>query len=1247
MKNTKNMKINAVVLAFILLGTMLFVPTSAIRIEKQSNQINYQFSTAEVVYDPENYPGFQPDRNYVFHDPNPAKLTSENNYDMGTKRDAGDTMRRSTDIYPGEPIDDTTGRGNTAEFSSTGDDDWYRFAACVGQQIQISLAAGGNADLILYNIDEAEIAASRGGSGAESLSYIADYSGSFYIHVEPVEITSGAVYTLNVNLATQNDAGTGSDAGDTISQATPITQGEYFGYLDMNDEHDCYAFNANAGDGLHFLLEVKNYAILSDCDITLYNPSGEIAYAEKYYYDDELYYTADASGTWVVKIDLFPGFEFVPYEEEFWNYYSYGSGPYKLTFSIESEIPENPGPIPQPQITPIAKSYIINNDPTSTKDEYGYIAAIPASNYLDGGERFVAPIFYQGDDTPTSWFGNDDGLKGTVDTTTQYLIDDWNVYLESHGKTATEYQVPADPITAAAEIATTNWDSSNLAVIAVDGSSIEDEVETVVQTTTTLRRETNTITLNPDEEALYSSLGYIMNIKDKWCAITLDIPTVTKRWGGDGCTLISNLWPNYIGMGSDWWPTSYDGAGNATDLYMPVCSPGLWSTATPLAPDDFDRYIINQLAGHRYTFNVNDDDTAIKVKVETSQESDLLVFLVDPDGNLRAPDIPKWNGPIIEIHEWCGLEQPAENPWREWHPDPHTEFSTEVLHPETGTWTAMVVPRYETGPDYEYTITTDVIHINEKRADAAVSAANAAVIASQEHAPLLYVTEDSVPSATSQALSQLGVNSVIFVERGDIGSAVKGSLPSISTDLTTMQDIIDHIKGYSHSENYITITSIKTGEGYIAPAAMIAAYHCSPLLRIGEAPGNPAGVSDRIETWRLWDGDYYHGSRSTGHLPEHNAALPGQGDWTIQTLIQAAMYVISGGSSGEIPPLGMDAKRYWNEEMYYGVYNWINDYGLDLDGKEAYCVVADREDINLPLHFVLMGNKSYAGHIPGITPAYVSAVVMRNVLYPAVIYANENRDVTTAQMMNFADGGMWSTNDGERTAAYSSRTIKRVFNSHGRTFEGHCLWDAHLKRMNDGASLMYYAGHGTGGSGISAQYYQTEHCNYPEQIWWDAWRGYSGFDTWKTSRFNGMSWYNAEQPSLYDIVHFDHVDRLFENLGSQIALWLSCTTADGYGPMVYLDHGAVCYFGNAGSGLSPQEDLMDNEVFTAAFLYGEPLAYAFSNEVWRHLRDYTTGDPSAMYGPSSLGLTTVQCHYGDPELIGYSPEWTSPTPVDP
>ncbi|MCJ2513974.1 MAG: hypothetical protein LN408_06005, partial [Candidatus Thermoplasmatota archaeon] len=93
--------------------------------------------------------------------------------------------------------------------------------------------------------------------------------------------------------------------------------------------------------------------------------------------------------------------------------------------------------------------------------------------------------------------------------------------------------------------------------------------------------------------------------------------------------------------------------------------------------------------------------------------------------------------------------------------------------------------------------------------------------------------------------------------------------------------------------------------------------------------------------------------------------------------------------------------------------------------------------------------------------------------------------------------------------------------------------------------------------------------------WWDSWAGYSGYDDQrtKTIRDGGNSIYNAEEPSLYDIIHFKWVDQLFDNLHSEIDIWSSCTTAAHFGPIVYLSHGSVIYAGCTGSGYTLVDDL--------------------------------------------------------------------------
>jgi hypothetical protein len=1331
--NSKTSKLGAIVLTVVLFGTAFFVPASSVNVEQ--TKFNYGNTTQPLDYNQEiiDDPGpYELDNSYNV---NPvAPLNRADNDDAGYKRDSGDEQSRSYAIFPNEQEDDYPGRGRTGKLDSYDDEDWYFFCVCVGQQIQITMTppTNYNFDIGLWDVDEVELATStNSGSTMESITHTALYTGRYYLRIHFIDGPDEGQYNFDVDLIGQNDAGTSTDAGDDFAGATIITEGTYDGFLDMDDEEDWYKFTAANGQGIHFTLGVNPESYLSDADLYLYDPSGNEAYRQNYYYDDELLYPADETGEWRIQVKLYPGYTDVP-DPSGWEYWTYGSGPYSLDFTLEDSAPEPPT-VPQPDITPIAQTFIVPNAPGSNEDEYGYLASIPASNYLDGGQRYLSPIVYTGDSTPTEWYG-------TVDSTTNYLLDDWNTYLSGQGKTAVEYYVNSDPVKAAAEIATEAWSSSDLAVVAVDGSGYEDTITQVVSQTTTFNRNKE-VTIIPSSSTDFIDMagipGYVMTLADgKYCAIHIRIE------GDDEEPFLRSLFPHYMTVAADWWPV-HD-PGDESTLYYPITKPGIWVPSIGSTTQNWNM-IVTLLEGDRYKINVDNSDSVISVKLTSDTPSDLIVILVDPKGNVRAPDIPDWNGgPINPIHVWNGIDDtdypPSCEDWADWIVEDHTEFSTEVLHPEVGEWQAIVVPRYNSGADnFKYTINGYVREINQKRADAAISAANAAVIASQENVPLLYVTEDSMPSETQAACDTLGVTNVIFVQKGSIGSSVEGSLPTIDSNLKTMQQIIDFIKDYSHSENYVTVTSLKSGDGYFAPSAMIAALHCSPVLRIAEAKGSagggtpvfigqigdnkycfdseseqfvwsdpegwtpvdpnqnppensvylgssediifcldaedmgmiwtnpqdfenvdvsegslyfslmdnnihcineitgielwsfplnnraegrgPAAQANLIDTWRTWEGDYYHGNRAPGHLPIHDEPVDQIGTWDLLVLLLKKI----GGEDVELPPLGLDRKRYWNERMHDDFRKFIDDFGLDLPGQEVFQFVAPRKDIRLELHASLIGLNSYAGHIPGKTPAYANAVLIRNVMYPAVIFANPNRHVMTTQFMNFPDGGTWRTNDGVNHQVYSSRVIKNAFMSHGRTYDGRILWDSHLERMNEGVAAFYYSGHGTGGSGMSAQWFQTDY------------------------------WYNPEPSNLYDFIHYKWHDQLFDNLMSAAVFYMSCSTGQQFGPMIYLDHGAVMWYGNAGSGLCPQADLLDDWMFEDCMVNGIPMGEAYSKYVWLHHRDFTIGEGNpnfeeSMYGPSSIygsdGITTVPVIYGDPTIIIYSPEWTEPTAID-
>jgi len=1100
MKSNRS-KIGAVVFAVCLLGTAFFVPASSVEVEQE--RFDYDKYEEEWYENQEKLDTLMLDRSYILNPPI-GPINDEDNDDAGYKKDAGDQWLRANAIYPGEIIDNWPGRGNTGKLELTYDEeDWYYFGVCDGMSIEVTLTipTGYDFDIELWDADEVFRAeSSNPGSTTEVLTYTSDYTGFWYIAFLFIDGPGEDQYTFSVVLGDQDDAGSGDDAGDDFSSATSISPGSYNAYLDKDDDEDWYQFSVSEGQGIKVNLDVEDTAPLSDFDVYLYNPSGEEVHRETYYGDDDLYIGANVGGNWRIRIKIFPGYTDIPQPTE-WYYWTYGSGPYEFDLILQSSGPSPPHEIPQPDITPIAQTFKIVNGPGTNADEYGYLASIPACNYLEGGMRYLAPIVYTGDNTQTEWFG-------TVDDTTDYLLDDWNAYLDSEGKSAVEYNVPSDPIEAAAQIATDAWDSSDLAVVAVDGSPYEDETSIVLERSKTLKRVAEVETINcHDEEKIQDLAGfkaYVMNLMPKWGAINVTIEGMDQFREPS----LFNFFPRFMTMGDDWWPERVD---TSYDLYYPVTTMGVWGAGVQTigSQDDWD-FVITKIEGDRYKIKVDDFKSTLKVTVTTDTPDDLLVFLVDPAGHIRAPFQPWWNGgPIRDIHLWNGIDHPNYppdcGPWRTWDPEPHTEFSAEVLHPEKGKWVAIVVPRYGEGSDsIDYSITAEIKELNSDRISAAISAANAAVIASQEHAPLLYVTEDEVPVVTQAAFDALGVNDVIFVHNDNIGNKVTGDLPNVVHDLDSLKGIVDHIKGYSHTENFITITSLKTGDGYFAPSAYAAAYHCSPVLRIGEAAGPgvasagtfligqidgntycydsqeqefvwsipegyvpvdpnpdspensvylgsesdiiycidssdgntvwtypsnfedeiltsgdlylnleemtvfcnsdtddewstpvsgkeavpPASMADRIDAWRNWGGDYYHGNRAPGHLPDHDAPIENE---SIDLLKQILNYLLKG--EGELPPFGLDAKRYWFEHMHDGVYEYINDLGLDLFGKEAYLFVAPRDDIRLEMHFVMMGNKSMAGHIPGKTPAYTNDVIIRNIMYPALIFGNPNRDI--------------------------------------------------------------------------------------------------------------------------------------------------------------------------------------------------------------------------------------------------------------
>ncbi|MFE3845605.1 hypothetical protein ACFL1L_01930 [Thermoplasmatota archaeon] len=1221
-----------VIITLFILGGVFFPLSSALQTNENNIILDDNFDDYHPVQYSENDPYILPE-DYLDN----IKQTTLDDFvnDMGYNTDAGNRLQRSLSIYPGERIDNTPGRTMTGDLDpDIGDtEDWYKFYACEGQGIQVSIAASQSYDIELQNTEGIAV----------GKTYAADATGVYFAKVFANEGASVGSYTISVSINGQNDANTGSDSGDDINSATSISEGEYVGYMDINDVEDWYSFSVNSGQGISFYIEPMDK---TDYDLHLYDPDGIHVHSEQYYGEDTMEYPADKTGNWKIKIDMFPG-----WDEDKWpdNYFLYGSGPYEFSLDIGGSFEMPSDPLPQPDIVPIAKTIIINDDPDSNKDEYGYIAAVPASNYIDAGQRYASPIIYNGVDDLTNWFG-------TIDDTTQYLIDDWTTYLDRHSLTADEYVLDDDPIQAAADIAQKYWENSNTAVLTCDGSEFTDDINAIIDDDFSFSSSPDISTYTADELKEFNGVPAMpMYIGSQWGVIHM----IARGEGFGGDTGL--LTPRYEEVGFDNWPHPYDALGPDYDTWYPISEPGVW---IPELTDDsgLEELEIILYPGDRYNIPVDTTECSIEVNVHTDQEDYLIAYLIDPLGNVRRPTLPEWNGGEIKpLHWWNGGHWEHNfDEYRYWIVDPHTDFSFDMHYPMTGDWSLIIVPYFDHPDLYaefdgEYHLTANIRNHNPDRVNAGISAANAAVIASSKHAPLLYVAKDSIPTETANALSSLGVNEIIFVNLNDVSSA---SPTGTVTEYNTMQEIVDTIKDNTFSENYITITSTGTGDGFFAPSAMIAAYHTSPVLNINEA-AEGYDLIDKLVKWEEIAGaaDFYHGCRTMGHLP---SMLEPTNIQNPPSLIDLIVYFLT--NNQELPPIGLDLKLQWYSGVYQSIYSMIDSYGLDLNGKEGYMFVAPRDtDIASHMSRVFMGNNSYAGHIMFDTPAMDAAQISRSILYPAIIFANNGRDVTSAVMMNHWEDNPWTTNDGVQHNNEVTRRVKQYYSSLGRTFEGHTIWDNLLERSNEGASVVWHCSHGTGGSALCMMYENVEeqfplaeltHEHLKDFDWWDAWRAYYYDDsTTKTPRNNGRVWFNAvDDPynNLYDPIHFKWVDQLFENLHSQINLWMSCTTSHNFGPEIYLEHGCVLYYGNSNTGRSPQTDFQDSTWFEDFLVNGRSIGEAQTEILWNFDRDYTTLDPTSIYGESTTtdgGLVNTWVIFGDPALQLYNPTWYEPTPI--
>ena len=172
------------------------------------------------------------------------EVTAEPQDDAGSGKDAGDQPESAIAVELGKSYSGLIGDHDTY--------DLYTFQAKGGDILNLTFTPAGDAEGISVAVmdpDEYEMWAEYGaGPGsAKTFSHVLDATagGTYY-----VAVTGGkGAYTLDLSAASQNDAGSGKDAGDEPASAVAVEpNASYNGQIGGSDAEDVFKFEVDEGE---------------------------------------------------------------------------------------------------------------------------------------------------------------------------------------------------------------------------------------------------------------------------------------------------------------------------------------------------------------------------------------------------------------------------------------------------------------------------------------------------------------------------------------------------------------------------------------------------------------------------------------------------------------------------------------------------------------------------------------------------------------------------------------------------------------------------------------------------------------------------------------------------------------------------------------------------------------------------------------------------------------------------------------
>nr|MDO8044061.1 hypothetical protein [Candidatus Baldrarchaeota archaeon] len=509
-----------------------------------------------------------------------------------------------------------------------------------------------------------------------------------------------------------------------------------------------------------------------------------------------------------------------------------------------------------------------------------------------------------------------------------------------------------------------------------------------------------------------------------------------------------------------------------------------------------------------------------------------------------------------------------------------------VYCPTPGDWTILVgwwngVGSLNATLSYSLTIRSSNV---EKYLETAL---NAAVLSSKLNAPLLYTLTDDVPSNILETLLELSVSKVILTDPyRKVSSNVVQKLTAagIAVEvLNSKEDLYSKIVEDDSSGVVVTIPDMR----YFPASALIAAYHKMPVVIL------PRSLITMVEaSWVPFIPEYgqYEGTTLDDMVPHF----------------------------------------YMMKKLSDRFFDFLSGYGLN---NNAIIVVSPLTLLKPTFDRAIIG-KSIVGRIIGNSEEETVAFALRNLLYPALIYSNFNRDKALLSFFAYTYGVPFQDNYGILRKVYEKRYINDSLASHDYNITFQVGYNDVLSILNDGVGIWVLSTHGNVIYGKEGRLYGIGVVTLSNvRVKWGTENGDENNPDANGDKI-------VDPPSTYSISIYDYnLDANLGDLGSTLVVISGCLVGASRIPNVLLKHGVAfilapvrtVYFESAGWFITRFFQEATNNV-----TLGEALRRGIK-------------DTSDVYSESFLSQSDwslVYILFGDPLASLYSNSWKEPLPAE-